>query len=97
MCQRRCNPPQFWDVLLQRGPEGDGVLLGVHDVAVLAPLAVQLPVVHLGELGAQGPLRVGVEAAAHQVEAARAVAVRLPPHTARVSMTVHGERDGIDQ
>lgn len=66
--------------LLQRQPEGEGVLLGVHDVSVLAPLPVQLLVVHLRELGAQGPPGVGVVATAHQVQAARAVAAGLPPH-----------------
>lgn len=60
-------------------PEGEGVLLGVHDVSVLAPLPVQLLVVHLWELGAQGPPGVGVVAAAHQVQTARAVAAGLPP------------------
>lgn len=60
-------------------PEGEGVLLGVHHVSVLAPLPVQLLVVHLWELGAQGPPGVGVVAAAHQVQTARAVAAGLPP------------------
>lgn len=70
------------DSLPQRQPEGDGVLLGVHDESVLAPLPVQLLVVHLRELGAQGTPGVGVEAAAHQIETASAVTVGLPPHTA---------------
>lgn len=69
------------ELVLRRPPKGQGVLLGVHDVSVLAPLAVQLLVVHLREVGAQRAPGVGVEAAAHQVEAAGAVAAGLPPQT----------------